>query len=159
MNTDVDSFISANAEKYSTIKKFQNLLNNITEDTFPSIIEFVDKRIDFFFKDRDSSILFLSCIETFTVYNFIQFELILDVCIHFLNEIKKTGIDEFDLIEMNKFVLYNLNYLFEKKTISIHSIYLHSIFSHLIFINFYPEIDEYDHVYAEQRKNKIIEDT
>lgn len=156
---DVDSFISANKERYKTITYFQNLLSTITEETFPSIIEYVQDHNNFFFKDRESSIIFLSNISNFSIYNFHKFDLIQDVSIHFLKEITANGIDELDLIDFNLDMMYSLNYLYNKDVIHVESIYRKSIYNITIFINFFPEIDEFDHEYAMTRADEILNDT
>lgn len=157
-NMDVESFLSLNEEKYKTIAIFQTFLNNITEETFPSIIQYIEDRKKFFFKDRESSIIFLSNIANFSIYNFQQFSLIQDVFIHFSNEIKSNGIDELDLIDFNIDMLCSLNYLYDKNMITVESLYQKSIFNDPLFINFFNEIDDYDHEYATTRADEILND-
>ena len=155
---DIDSFISSNEEKYKTITYFQNLLNNITKETVPTTIQYVEDHSNIFLKDRESALLFISSIVNFSIYNFQQFTLIQDVFIHFSNEVKQTGIDELDIIDLNIDMMYSLNYLYDKNVINIESIYRKSIYNISIFINFFHEIDEIDHEYAMMKADDILND-
>ncbi|KAK8836383.1 hypothetical protein M9Y10_039726 [Tritrichomonas musculus] len=77
-------------------------------------------------------------------------ELILDVCINFSKEIKDVGIKDEQIINIMRIMKCCTYYLFSKNFISIKSIIEKSVTDPVLFVYFYPEIDEYDHEYAEK---------
>ena len=155
---DINAFISKNKDKYKIIIYFQELLNQITAESFPKVVEYIEDHQEFFFKDRESALLFLWNTAFFTLHNFKHFNLILDLIIHYSKEIKQAGIDEYDIIDINLNSTCNINYLYDHNIISIQSIFKKSIHNSRYFVNFYPEIYEYDQEYSEKLRDSILND-
>lgn len=156
LTKNVGVFLAQNKERYEIISGFQDLLNNINKESYAKTIKYIKLNNETFFNTRESAILFLFNINYFTIFNYKQMELILDILCEFSAELKRIGIDEIDIIDMNKHLLCDINYLFQKKVISIQSIIQKSVYLEQLFINFWPEIDEFDHEYAMLREESLF---
>lgn len=153
---DVDQFLAENNEKYEKITHLQNLLNHISKETFQETIKFVEDNLSFFLKTRESASLFLWNIKIFTYYNFTKLKLILDVFLYFSNYLNEVNITDTDVIDTLEDILVDIYYLYSQNFITLKSIIQKSVYNSVYFLYFYPEIDEYDHEYAEKRKDNIL---
>ncbi|KAK8839703.1 hypothetical protein M9Y10_031407 [Tritrichomonas musculus] len=153
---EAEAFLSQNKENYEIIEHFQDLINNISSETFAETIKYVEDHKDIFFKNRESAILFLWNIRIFTIYNFTKLEIILDICIHFWSHIKQQNIKEDEIIDHMACMRPNVYYLYSKNLFSLDTIIGKSVINESLFAYFYPEIDNYDHEYAEKRKKNIL---
>ena len=153
---EIEAFLAKHKQKYEIIEHFQNLLNNISRETFPETIKYVEDHTDIFFHNRDSAILFLWNIRIFTVYNFKKLELILDVLVNFFTRIKQFVTNDNEIIDYLYSMRFNIYYIYSKNLLSIQSIIRKSIDDSSLFVYFYPEIDEYDHEYAEKKKDEFF---
>lgn len=152
---DLKEFLEKNREKYEIISEFQYKINHIAESTFSETISFIESHSDIFFSDYDSAIFFISNLEHFSLYNYKQLELIFDIAVHFDDKMKKVNITDKDYFEICTNFINSLNYLFHKELISVSTI-VSFFWTPEIFINFYPEISEYDSQYAEMTINRIL---
>lgn len=153
---DVDQFLAEYNEKYEKIMHLQNLLNHISKETFQETIKFVEDNLSFFLKTRESAFLFLWNIKIFTYYNFTKLKLILDVFLYFSNYLKEVNITDTDVIDTLEDILVDIYYFYSQNFITLKSIIQKSVYNSVYFLYFYPEIDEYDHEYAEKRKDNIL---
>ena len=153
---NAEEFLSQNNERYTVIKQNQNLLNHITEVSYQEIIKFIEYNSKYFFDNRESILQFVWNIHLFTIYNFTKLELILNVLIYFYQKIKQFDIKDIDILDIMTSMHYDVYYLFSKNLISLESIIQKSIVSQKFFAYFYHEIDDYDHEYAEKRKDNIL---
>lgn len=92
------------------------------------------------------------------MFNWTNFEILLDVLIHFSPELIKTKNTELDLIDIFNLMIWTVYYLYSKKVISIESIIKTAEYRNLYYVYFYPEIDQYDHNYSEKLKFTILSD-
>ena len=46
---EIEAFLAKHKQKYEIIEHFQNLLNNISKETFPETIKYVEDHTDIFF--------------------------------------------------------------------------------------------------------------
>ncbi|KAK8875450.1 hypothetical protein M9Y10_005616 [Tritrichomonas musculus] len=150
---DTNEYLKINKKRYEIISAFQNQVNNITSETYPSIIKYVEDNSECFLKDNDTAVLFLRILNHFIQLKFKEIELIIDIGIYFSDKVKQCKITETDIIRSAS--LTTINYLFMKNAISIETIIEKSKTDDLIFINFYPEIKIYEQIYI-QKKEKIF---
>lgn len=155
---DVDKFLLDNKEKYEIINNFQELLKEASRESYPEIIKYVQENSYLFFKDYESGNMFLWNISTFCMFNWTNFEILLDVLIHFSPELIKTKNTELDIIDIFNLMIWTVYYLYSKKVISIESIIKTAEYRNLYYVYFYPEIDQYDHNYSEKLKSTILSD-
>ena len=155
---DVDDFIAKNTDKYEIISSFQDQINHITADTYQSTVQYIKNNSEVLFKNKESSLIFFYCLYHFSLYNYKQLELILDLAIEFSCEMRNNGLTDIDFIAICSYFINSLNYLFYKKLISIESIIQHSYQNKILFINFYPEIEQYDPEYANMRSELLFND-
>ncbi|KAK8882818.1 hypothetical protein M9Y10_045460 [Tritrichomonas musculus] len=149
---DVKEFISNNKERYDTFSSLQERLNNITQETIADTIKFVQDNSNIFFKDRSNAIFFVFTIRSFALVNFKKLELVLDVCANFATELKNVDVSEFDIIRIFVLFFSAINYLFSKNMISIQTIIHEANYFKELFINFLPEIEQYDPELARSRE-------
>ncbi|KAK8876611.1 hypothetical protein M9Y10_006829 [Tritrichomonas musculus] len=154
----VDIFLLTNKIKYDSFSQLQSKLNDISNLSFADTIEFIKENQDSFFKDHATSIFFVRNIIRFSKINLKQMELILDLFSHFSNELRNQNVTEAEIIDSCDKVLNIINYLFYIKVISIETIIQKSVSFDVLFINFLPEIEEYDKEYSNIRENKLMND-
>lgn len=158
MIIDVNNFFTKNQAKYDVFINFKEKLLNLSHDTFNDLINYVQSNKEIIFKDHKNALFFYFNVALESEYNFKTFELYLDVCIYFQENIKKAGLTENEML----IILYRfysaINYLFSKKFFSIESIVDISFQNDYIFINFMPEIEEYDLEYAQKREIRLLEE-
>lgn len=155
---DVNDFFTNNQQRYELFSQFQDKLDNLNEKKFGDILEFVTLNKNIFFKDHSSTIFFFYNIIRSSEYNFKIFEIYLDIIIYFSNEIKKQHTTENELIVICFRFPNTISYLFSKKFFSIQSIIDQSFTIKYLFINFLPEIEEYDPELAEIREKNLFPD-
>lgn len=152
---DVKEFLSKNKRRCEIITSLQDQLNNLNNDSYLDTIEFIEKNKDVFFKDRKSTILFIYTFLDSSINNFRNFEHVLNIPIHFSKEIK-SNLTESEIFGLCRIFLNSINYFFLKGFFSITTIINKSIQNTYIFINFLPEIEEYDKEYSELRKKQVL---
>ena len=161
LQKNVDEFTLENKEKIEVISNLQEQLINIDEISFSKIIDYIKNHKNIFFNDHKSAIFFFKYLIFFSRHNFKKLEQILDIIIYFSDDLKneRTHVKQSELFEIcNIFYLVSINYLYFKNFFTIEDIIKKSFKSCYIFINFLPEIEKYDHEYAElMLKNKINE--
>lgn len=150
IHTQVSEFISKNKEKYDIIIDLQNILYNLTEDSYPAAIELINDNKNLFFNNHSNSIFFFCLIIKSSQFNFKHFEVNLDILLNFSPELKKCHTTDFELIGISSDFTNSLNYLFDKNFFSIESIISYSFCDAFVFINFFPEIKKEDPEYAKK---------
>lgn len=151
IKNDVDNFFLKNKEKYDVIETFKEKLVFLSSETYQDTINYIQTNKKIFFKDHANSSFFIFNVSLSAEYNFKTMELFLDIFIHFKNDLINTGVTENEMImRLNRFP-NAINYLFSKNFFSIKSIINCSFLRNTIFINFLPEIEEYDPEYADKR--------
>lgn len=153
---DCDEFLSKNNEKFEIISTLQKYLLNMKNEKYQECILFIQNHLSTFFNDHASAIFFYYNIIQCARFNFRNFELILDICVHFQSEMKKVKTTENELIMIGLFFSNSIFYLFSKNFFSIESIIKTSNYYTPLFIMFLPEIEEYDPEYARLIEQKII---
>lgn len=148
---NVDEFIDKNKTRYEIISSFQDQVNHITKDSFQSTVQFVKDNSEVFFKNKKSSLTFFYCLHHFSLYNYKQLELILDLALEFKTELQNSNLTDADMLDICCTFLNAVNYLFYINLISIETIIQQSNRNEILFINFYPEIEQYDPEYAQLR--------
>lgn len=108
----------------------------------------------FFFKDHGTTFTFIYYIVRAALFNFKKLELVLDVCIHFSNEIRST-ITDYEILAIFSAYQISISYLFSKQFFSIEPIFKNSFCNSQLFNNFLPEIEEYDPEHAKIGLKKI----
>ena len=151
---DVDTFLSKKKRRYEILESLQDQLNHITEDSYSDVIKFIEDRKNIFLNNHENTILFIWNINTFVIYNFKRVEILLDILIHFQEDIK-SYVNELEMIDVVDSLLCGLYYLYAKGFFTIKTIVQKSIDKERIFAYFYPEINEYDPDLAELQVNKI----
>ncbi|KAK8870894.1 hypothetical protein M9Y10_008806 [Tritrichomonas musculus] len=156
IHKDVSDFLSKNKDKYEIITDLQNNLYKLNEDLYSDTIQIINDNKELFFKDHTSAVFFFCIIIRSSRFNFKNFEINLNILINFSAEIKKCRTTDYELIGISASYYNSLNYLFSKNFFSIESIVEHSFGDTFIFINFLPEISQYDPEYATLQKQKIF---
>lgn len=118
----IDEFVSQNKSRWEIITSFQDQINHITKDSYQSVVGYVKNNKDVFFKNKESSSTFFNCLFHFSLYNYKQLELILDLAKEFLKEMNDTNFTDVDMVLICSRFLNSINYLFYTKVISIESI-------------------------------------
>ena len=152
---EISTFLTENKKRYEIITSLQDRLNHITDELYPETIKFIEEHKEIFFNTREDVSLFLYNIDIFTTYNFTKMELLLDICLHFSNDIK-SKIDELEIIDILCALLCGTYYLYKKSFFSIETIIKKSVNMNRenLFYYFYPEIKEYDSEFAEKFDNR-----
>lgn len=152
---EIDTFLTENKKRYEIITSLQDHLNHITDELYPETIQFIEEHKDIFFNTREDVSLFLYNIDVFTTYNFTKMELLLDICLHFSNDIK-SKMDEVEIIDILCALLCGTYYLYKKSFFSIETIIKKSVNTNKenLFYYFYPEIKDYDAEFAEKYDNR-----
>lgn len=164
MNTDellsiqkaTEDFLSQNKTRYHLYKKIQEKLINLTQDTYQETLQLIQKNVDILFKDHPSTINFIGIVNGTISKNFINLEIILDIIIHFSNEIYRANVTNNELYKIFNSNLSSINYLYSKQFFSIQAITEFSKHSIIIFINFMPDIYKYDGRYAKIREKDLF---
>lgn len=151
IKNDVDNFFLKNKEKYDVIETFKEKLVYLSSETYQDTINYIQTNQKIFFKDHANSSFFFFNVALSAEYNFKTMELFLDIFTHFKNDLKNTGVTENEMIMRLNHFPNAINYLFSKNFFSIKSIIDCSFLRNTIFINFLPEIEEYDPEYAAKR--------
>ena len=152
IHKDVSDFLSKNKDKYEIITDLQNNLYKLNEDLYSDTIQIINDNKELFFKDHTSAVFFFCIIIRSSRFNFKNFEINLNILINYSAEIKKCRTTDYELIGISASYYNSLNYLFSKNFFSIESIVEHSFSDTFIFINFLPEISQYDPEYATLQK-------
>lgn len=155
---DVDQFLVKNRENFEIMKEFHDQVVNLTQLNFPETIKLIKDHIHIFFNSHETTMSFLYYIIRASLFNFKKVELVLDICVSFKDEIRNT-VSDFEILSI--FVTYHLsiNYLFSKQFFPIESIIQKGIHHDLLFINFLPEIEEYDPELAKKRVSGILQNS
>lgn len=160
MNDNVDvkyeSFFSKNKAKYELFSSLKDSLVNLSKDQYDEVIKLIQNNKQVFFRDHADAICLYFTIVIEAEYNFKSFELYLDICIHFTSDFKNAGLTEFEMIKILLRFPNGISYLFSKKFFTIESIIEMSFINDLIFINFLPEIEDYDSEYSLKREKTIL---
>lgn len=151
-----NEYLLKNDKKHEIITNFQDQLLHINEDTYSKVITLIQSNKDIFFKDHESAILFFYNIVQSARFNFRKFELILDVCVHFADEMKKVKTTDYELITICQIFQNSIYYFYKKNFFSIESIIEQSTNNVYLFIYFLPEIEKYDLEYAKLRENQLL---
>lgn len=152
---EVEKFIAKNKKKYEIITSLQKQLNSLTQDSYLQAIEFIEDNKSIFFNDHQSSVFFIYSVLDTSINNFKNLEVILDIFIHFSDELKR-NISEIEILGLCILFINSINYLFMKGFFSISTIFTKSFQNDYLFINFLPEIEQYDKELVELRKKKIL---
>lgn len=156
LEKDIKNFLSENQTKYKLFSNLKDDLVNLTEDTYQDMIQMIQDNKEIFFKDHSNATFLYFNIILFAEYFFKNLELYLDICVHFQSDFKESGMTENQMLKM-LFRFYNaINYLFSKNFFSIESILELSFSNDYIFVNFLPEIEEYDAEYCKKREKTIL---
>lgn len=155
---EANDFISKHKSKYEVINVYQDYLNQLTSSTYSEAIEFIENHKNIFFKDKQSVLFFMYSLLDCSVNNFRNLEIVLDVCIHFSNEIKsfEKNMIELELSALCMMIPNSLWYLYSKGFFSIETIISKSIQDDFFFCNFLPEIEQYDKQFADKRKKRFL---
>lgn len=151
LTQNVNIFTFKNEKRYKLFSILQERLDNLTNDSYPFIIQFIKGNADTFFIDHQNTILFFKNVIISSKYNFKKFEIYLDICIFFSAEIKKNNITESELIAISLLYHNSIYYLFSHNFFSLKAIIDFSFLSEEIFVTFLPEIEEYDEEFARVR--------
>lgn len=152
----VDTFLLNNKERYDVISSFADQVLDITDDSYPSVIKFIEDHSKYFFDNKSSSVSFLWNIFQCGMRNWTKLEIIYDIIVHFLPQVKSNDITDEDILGLSQGEVVYLNFLFSKKILSIESIIQESHNSIVTFIYFLPEIEKYDNEYAKKREKTIM---
>ena len=87
MIIDVNNFFTKNQAKYDVFINFKEKLLNLSHDTFNDLINYVQSNKEIIFKDHKNALFFYFNVALESEYNFKTFELYLDVCIYFQENI------------------------------------------------------------------------
>ena len=156
LEKDIKNFLSEHQTKYKLFLNLKDNLVNLTEETYQDMIQLIQDNKEIFFKDHSNATFLYFNIILFAEYYFKNLELYLDICVHFQSDLKEAGLTENQMIVM-LFRFHNaINYLFSKNFFSIESIIEISFTKDFIFVNFLPEIEEYDSEYCKKREEYII---
>lgn len=150
------NFLSETQMKYKLFSNLKDNLVSLTKDTYQDTIQIIQDNKEIFFKDHSNAIYLYFNIVISAEYYFKHFELYLDICIHFQSDFKNAGLTENEMIIMLFRFCNAINYLFSKKFFSIESIIEISFSNNYIFVNFLPEIEEYDPEFCKKRESYIL---
>lgn len=153
---DVEEFLLKNQVKYDIYTFFQEHLNNINDESFPQIIEFIKENSKIFFKDHSTGVFFFYFLFQYSQSYFQKLEIILEICLHFKSEMNPLNITERELLSICMYFPNGINYLFNRNFFTIESIIEQSTSSKLLFINFLPEIENHDIEYAKLREKDLF---
>lgn len=151
-----EEFLSQNKIRYHLYKKIQKKLINLTQDTYQETLHLIQKNVDILFKDHPSTINFIGIVNNSISNNFINLEIILDIIIHFSNELDRTNVTKREIYSIFNSNISSINYLYSKQFFSIETITEFSKHDILIFIYFMPDIYEYDGEYAAIRDKNLF---
>lgn len=146
---DSNDFILKNKRKYHIYKQIHTYMRNLTQDTFQEALEFIQTNFNLFFTDHSSAINFFSFVINSIISNITHLELIFDILLHFREDFKNLKVTENEIFKICITNITYVNYLFHHKFISIETIVLQATYYPLIFINYFPEIQEYDQKMAQ----------
>lgn len=156
LTQNVNIFTFKNEKRYELFSVLQEQLDNLTNDSYPIIIQFIKLNADTFFIDHQNTIFFFKNVIISSKYNFKKFEIYLDICISFSAEIKKNNITESELIAISLLYHNSIYYLFSHNFFSLKAIIDFSFLSEEIFVTFLPEIEEYDEEFARVRGDYLF---
>ena len=151
-----ESFFSKNKAKYELFSSLKDSLVNLSKDNYDEVIQLIQNNKQIFFRDHADAIYLYFNIVIEAEYNFKSFELYLDICISFTPDFKNAGLTEFEMIKILLRFPNGVSYLFSKNFFTIESIIEMSFLNDLIFINFLPEIEDYDSEYSMKREKHIL---
>lgn len=106
-----EEFLSQNKIRYHLYKKIQKKLINITQDTYQETLHLIQKNVDILFKDHPSTINFIGIVNNSISNNFINLEIILDVIIHFSNELDRTNVTKREIYNIFNSNISGINYI------------------------------------------------
>lgn len=152
---DVDEFLIKNQENFEIMAQFQDQIVNLTQENFPETIKLVKDHKNIFFKDHGTTFTFIYYIVRATLFNFKKLELVLDICINFRDEIR-SALTDYEILTVFSAYQISISYLYTKQFFPIESIFKVSNCNNEIFINFLPEIEEYDQEYAKIKLNFFL---
>ena len=158
IKSDVNDFLLLNKDRYEILSKFQDILDNLSLSSYDDVIQFFEIHSDFFFKNHSNAIFFFFNIIRTAQFNFKEMELYLDICIYFQIQLKAAAITESELIIICMEFPNAVNYFFSRNFFQISSIIELSAIYPNLFINFLPEIEEYDPKYAKMREENLVID-
>ncbi len=153
-----NNFISNNEKTFNVLETYYDLLDNLNEDTYQKTINFVKENKNVFFKDHHSGISFFYHTIIASLIHYLNYEIFLDICIEFQSDLKNLKISDSELIQESLSFTNTIYYFYTKNFFSIEAIFEQSFYYNFIFINFLPELKQYDNEYAEIRiKNLLAE--
>lgn len=150
-------FLSKNKPKYHAFKELNKHIRNLTPETYQDILQFIQSNHEIFFKNHaNASEFFIFYNESMWPY-FKNLEMYMDVIIYFKDEFKRLDFTEKEILLIYPSYMTFINILFHKKFFSIEFIVEKSIYDDYIFVNFLPEIREYDPEYAIIRERTLFD--
>lgn len=153
---NVNEFLLINQSRYEILSNFQDYLSNLSSDNLKDTIHFIENHSNFFFNNHSSAIFFFFNILRTSQFNFKIFELYLNLCIIFKSQLEASGTTENELLIICIEFPNSINYFFGQNFFNIQSIIELSTIYIDLFINFLPEIEYYDHEYANLRVKSIL---
>ena len=155
-NDEIKKYLFQNEKTYEILIDFFDHLSNLSNETYQNMIEFISHNKNIFFKDHASGISFFHHIIRMACANFKYFEIFLDICVDFSSDFKQIDITENEIIQISFIFKNSIYYLFTKNFFTIKSIVEQSFLNNFLFINFLPEITEYDKEYAEIKTRNLL---
>lgn len=155
--SDSKEFLSKNKEKYDVFSMVIDQMINLTDDSYPEIVQLINLHKDVIFKDHQNALLFFKNIILSARCNFKHLETQLNIILEFSEEFRKCKVTDSEIISPG--IYYNaIFYLFSKNFFTIESITQISITNPYIFVFFLPEIEEYDPDYIQMREKNLFDE-